>query len=171
MCPIKNETTTDENGNEVTAKVVDTDKQNANLNQMVRVLTGKASGEAEKKLQIDFKAMQGFDTLTYGDKNYNTVYTNRRDNQLLVSLRGSTSHGNGLADGYLGGITGFNDVTGQITNSASGQWFVYADNINQSWGAVGGVIGQNESNADSTSGLVNFAAVRRFVRGTRGNGG
>lgn len=166
--PYKDETTTDENGNKVTAKVVDTDKQNANLNQMVRVLTGKASGEAEKKLQIDFKAMQGFDTLTYGDKNYNTVYTNRSVNQLLVSLRGSTSHGNGLADGYLGGITGFNDVTGQITNSASGQWFVYADNINQSWGAVGGVIGQNESNADSTSGLVNFAAVRRFVRGTRG---
>ena len=166
--PYKDETTTDENGNEVTAQVVDTDKQNANLNQMVRVLTGKASGEAEKKLQIDFKAMQGFDTLTYGDKNYNTVYTNRSVNQLLVSLRGSTSHGNGLADGYLGGITGFNDVTGQITNSASGQWFVYADNINQSWGAVGGVIGQNESNADSASGLVNFAAVRRFVRGTRG---
>lgn len=166
--PYKDETTTDENGNEVTAKVVDTDKQNANLNQMVRVLTGKASGDAEKKLQIDFKAMQGFDTLTYGEKNYNTVYTNRSVNQLLVSLRGSTSHGNGLADGYLGGITGFNDVTGQITNSASGQWFVYADNINQSWGAVGGVIGQNESNADSTSGLVNFAAVRRFVRGTRG---
>lgn len=146
--PYKDETTTDENGNEVTAQVVDTDKQNANLNQMVRVLTGKASGEAEKKLQIDFKAMQGFDTLTYGDKNYNTVYTNRSVNQLLVSLRGS----NGLADGYLGGITGFNDVTGQITNSASGQWFVYADNINQSWGAVGGVIGQNESNADSASG-------------------
>lgn len=166
--PYKDETTTDENGNTVTTKVVDTDKQNANLNQMVRVLTGKASGDAEKKLQIDFKAMQGFDTLTYGDKNYNTVYTNRSVNQLLVSLRGSTSHGNGLADGYLGGITGFNDVTGQITNSASGQWFVYADNINQSWGAVGGVIGQNESNTDSTSGLVNFAAVRRFVRGTRG---
>ena len=166
--PYKDETTTDENGNKVTAQVVDTDKQNANLNQMVRVLTGKASGDAETKLQTDFKAMQGFDTLTYGDKNYNTVYTNRSVNQLLVSLRGSTSHGNGLADGYLGGITGFNDVTGQITNSASGQWFVYADNINQSWGAVGGVIGQNESNADSTSGLVNFAAVRRFVRGTRG---
>ena len=47
--PYKDETTTDENGNEVTAQVVDTDKQNANLNQMVRVLTGKASGEAEKK--------------------------------------------------------------------------------------------------------------------------
>ena len=89
--PYKDETTTDENGNKVTAQVVDTDKQNANLNQMVRVLTGKASGEAEKKLQIDFKAMQGFDTLTYGDKNYNTVYTNRSVNQLLVSLRGSTS--------------------------------------------------------------------------------
>lgn len=42
--PYKDETTTDENGNKVTAKVVDTDKQNANLNQMVRVLTGKASG-------------------------------------------------------------------------------------------------------------------------------
>lgn len=165
--PYKEETTTDENGNKVTTKVVDTDKQNANLNQMVRVLTGKASGDAEKKLQTDFKAMQGFDTLTYGDKNYNTVYTNRSVNQLLVSLRGSTSHGNGLANGYLGGITGFNDVTGQITDSASGQWFVYADNINQSWGAVGGVIGQNESNVDSTSGLVNFAAVRRFVRGTQ----
>lgn len=41
--PYKDETTTDENGNKVTAKVVDTDKQNANLNQMVRVLTGKAS--------------------------------------------------------------------------------------------------------------------------------
>lgn len=163
--PYKNETTTDENGNKVTAKVVDTDKQNANLNQMVRVLTGKASGDAETKLQTDFKAMQGFDTLTYGDKNYNTVYTNRSVNQLLVSLRGSTSHGNGLANGYLGGITGFNDVTGQITDSASGQWFVYADNINQSWGAVGGVIGQNESDAESNSGLVNFAAVRRFVRG------
>lgn len=166
--PYKDETTTDENGNTVTTKVVDTDKQNANLNQMVRVLTGKASGDAEKKLQTDFKAMQGFDTLTYGDKNYNTVYTNRSVNQLLVSLRGSTSHGNGLADGYLGGLTGFNDVTGQITDSASGQWFVYADNINQSWGAVGGVIGQNESDVDSTSGLVNFAAVRRFVRGTQG---
>ena len=87
--PYKDETTTDENGNKVTAQVVDTDKQNANLNQMVRVLTGKASGDAEKKLQIDFKAMQGFDTLTYGDKNYNTVYTNRSVNQLLVSLRGS----------------------------------------------------------------------------------
>ena len=47
--PYKDETTTDENGNEVTAQVVDTDKQNANLNQMVRVLTGKASGDAEKK--------------------------------------------------------------------------------------------------------------------------
>ncbi|MDO5778661.1 MAG: hypothetical protein Q4Q08_10245, partial [Eubacteriales bacterium] len=164
--PYKDVTTTDENGNTVTTKVVDTDTQNANLNQMVRVLTGKASGDAEKKLQTDFKAMQGFDTLTYGDKNYNTVYTNRSVNQLLVSLRGGSGWGH-FANGYLGGITGFNDVTGQITDSASGQWFVYADNINQSWGAVGGVIGQNESNVDSTSGLVNFAAVRRFVRGTQ----
>lgn len=51
----------------------------------------------------------------------------------------------------------------QTAPAASG--FVYADNINQSWGAVGGVIGQNESDAESNSGLVNFAAVRRFVRG------
>ena len=165
--PYKDETTTDENGNSVTTKVVDTDKQNANLNQMVRVLTGKASGDAEKKLQTDFKAMQGFDTLTYGEKNYNTVYTNRSVNQLLVSLHGGSGWGD-FANGYLGGVTGFNDVSGQITDSASGQWFVYADNINQSWGAVGGVIGQNESDVDSTSGLVNFAAVRRFVRGTQG---
>ena len=87
-------------------------------------------------------------------------------NQLTVALHGGTIRGD-FANGYLGGITGFNDVTGQITDSASGQWFVYADNINQSWGAVGGVIGQNESDAASTSGLVNFAAVRRFVRGTQ----
>ena len=49
-------------------------------------------------------------------KDYDTVYTNRSVNQLLVSLRGGSGHGNGhCANGYLGGITGFNDVTGQIT--------------------------------------------------------
>ena len=107
--------------------------------------------------------------MSSGSKNYDKVYEKEglAYNQLLVSLHGSNDHASGLADGYLGGITGFNDVTGQITNSASGQWFVYADNINQSWGAVGGIIGQNESDAESNSGLVNFAAVRRFVRGTQ----
>ena len=155
--PYKDETTTDENGNTVTTKVVDTDKQNANLNQMVRVLTGKASGTTETNLQTQFAALKGVDAVSYKNAS----------NQLTVALHGGTIRGN-FANGYLGGITGFNDVTGQITDSASGQWFVYADNINQSWGAVGGVIGQNESNAASTSGLVNFAAVRRFVRGTQG---
>ena len=155
--PYKDETTTDENGNKVTTKVVDTDKQNANLNQMVRVLTGKASGTTETNLQTQFAALKGVDAVSYKNAS----------NQLTVALHGGTIRGD-FANGYLGGITGFNDVTGQITDSASGQWFVYADNINQSWGAVGGVIGQNESNVDSTSGLVNFAAVRRFVRGTQG---
>ena len=154
--PYKEETTTDENGNKVTTKVVDTDKQNANLNQMVRVLTGKASGTTETNLQTQFAALKGVDAVSYKNAS----------NQLTVALHGGTIRGD-FANGYLGGITGFNDVTGQITDSASGQWFVYADNINQSWGAVGGVIGQNESDVDSTSGLVNFAAVRRFVRGTQ----
>ena len=154
--PYKDVTTTDENGNTVTTKVVDTDKQNANLNQMVRVLTGKASGTTETNLQTQFAALKGVDAVSYKNAS----------NQLTVALHGGTIRGH-FANGYLGGITGFNDVTGQITDSASGQWFVYADNINQSWGAVGGVIGQNESNVDSTSGLVNFAAVRRFVRGTQ----
>ena len=155
--PYKDETTTDENGNKVTTKVVDTDKQNANLNQMVRVLTGKASGTTETTLQTQFAALKGVDAVSYKNAS----------NQLTVALHGGAIRGD-FANGYLGGLTGFNDVTGQITDSASGQWFVYADNINQSWGAVGGVIGQNESNVDSTSGLVNFAAVRRFVRGTQG---
>ena len=155
--PYKDETTTDENGNKVTTKVVDTDKQNANLNQMVRVLTGKASGTTETTLQTQFAALKGVDAVSYKNAS----------NQLTVALHGGTIRGD-FANGYLGGLTGFNDVTGQITDSASGQWFVYADNINQSWGAVGGVIGQNESDVDSTSGLVNFAAVRRFVRGTQG---
>ncbi len=151
----------------VTTKVVDTDKQNANLNQMVRVLTGAASGEDEKTLQTRFAAMKGIDPLTSGSKSYNNVYTSDLgSNQLTVSLHGGNKKDD-FANGYLGGITGFNDVSGQITDSASGQWFVYADNINQSWGAVGGIIGQNESNVDSTSGLVNFAAVRRFVRSTQ----
>ena len=59
--PYKDVTTTDENGNTVTTKVVDTDTQNANLNQMVRVLTGKANGTTETTLQKQFAAMQGVD--------------------------------------------------------------------------------------------------------------
>ena len=145
---------------------VDTAARNANLNAMVRVLTNATyTGDAGSKPQATqsadeaalvakFKALQGVDEVSKGST----------DNQLKITLKGGDTRGS-FANGYLGGITGFNDVTGQISDSASGQWFVYADNINQSWGAVGGIIGQNESNADSTSGLVNLAAVRRFVRG------
>ena len=156
----------DENGNP-TAEV-DTAARNANLNAMVRVLTNATYTEGtgskpqatqsakEKALAATFKALQGVDE----------VSKSSTQNQLKITLEGGDTWGS-FANGYLGGITGFNDVTGQISNSASGKWFVYADNINQSWGAVGGIIGQNESNADSTSGLVNLAAVRRFVRGKK----
>lgn len=149
-----------------TTTEVDTAARNANLNAMVRVLTNATyTGDAgskpqatqsadEEALVTKFKALQGVDE----------VSKSSTENQLKITLVGGTTHGS-FANGYLGGITGFNDVTGKIANSASGKWFVYADNINQSWGAVGGIIGQNESNADSTSGLVNLAAVRRFVRG------
>ena len=156
----------DENGSATTE--VDTAARNANLNAMVRVLTNATyTGDAgskpqatqsaeEEALAATFKALQGVDE----------VSKSSTENQLKITLEGGEKHGS-FANGYLGGITGFNDVTGQISNSASGKWFVYANNINQSWGAVGGIIGQNESNADSTSGLVNLAAVRRFVRGTK----
>lgn len=156
----------DENGS--TTAEVDTAARNANLNAMVRVLTNATytegtgskpqatQGEAEAALANQFKALQGVDE----------VSKSSTENQLKITLVGGEKHGS-FANGYLGGITGFNDVAGQISNSASGKWFVYANNINQSWGAVGGIIGQNESNADSTSGLVNLAAVRRFVRGTK----
>ena len=154
----------DENGS--TTAEVDTAARNANLNAMVRVLTNATyTGDAgskpqatqsadENALAAKFKALQGVDE----------VSKSSTENQLKITLVGGAAHGS-FANGYLGGITGFNDVTGKITDSASGKWFVYADNINQSWGAVGGIIGQNESDADSTSGLVNLAAVRRFVRG------
>lgn len=151
-----------------TTTEVDTAARNANLNAMVRVLTNATyTGDAGSKPQATqsadeaalvtkFKALQGVDE----------VSKSNTKNQLKITLKGGDARGS-FANGYLGGITGFNDVTGQISDSASGQWFVYADNMNQSWGAVGGIIGQNESNADSTSGLVNLAAVRRFVRGTQ----
>ena len=143
-------------------KVLDSDAKNASLNQMVRVLTGKASGDDETAWQTKFNKLKGNDTID--SVGYAGVYTNRTANQLMVALQGGNTK-NDFANGYVGGVTGFNDVSGQITDTASGQWFVYADNINQSWGAVGGIIGQNESDVTTTSGLVNFAAVRRFVRG------
>ena len=158
---------TNEDG--TTTKVVDTDTQNANLNQMVRVLTNaayvstrdsiapqKTKTTAEAELVTKFKNMLGADEISDSSA--------AGKNQLKVTLEGGNTKGN-FANGYLGGITGFNSITGQITDSASGQWFVYANNINQLEGAVGGIIGQNESDVESTSGLVNFAAVRRYVRG------
>ena len=142
----------DESGKDTTT--LDTAKKNANLNQMVRVLTDKASGATETAWAGKFTAMKGIDNVSYKGAT----------NQLTVTLQGGNQKDD-FANGYLGGVTGFNSVSGQITDSASGQWFVYANNINQNYGAVGGIIGQNESNAATNSGLVNFAAVRRFVRG------
>lgn len=167
--PTKKVTTSDENGSQTTTEVVDTDTQNANLNQMVRVLTNaayvstrdsiapqKTQTTAEAEQATKFKNMLGADEISDSSA--------AGKNQLKVTLEGGNTKGD-FANGYLGGITGFNSVTGHITDSASGQWFVYANNINQTEGAVGGIIGQNESDVDSTSGLVNFAAVRRYVRG------
>ena len=153
---------TDKDG--TVTKVLDSDAKNASLNQMVRVLTGKASGDDETAWQTKFNKLKGNDTID--SVGYAGVYTNRTANQLMVALQGGNNQ-RAPANGYVGGVTGFNDVSGQITDTASGQWFVYADNINQSWGAVGGIIGQNESDVTTTSGLVNFAAVRRFVRGSK----
>lgn len=64
--------------------------------------------------------------------------------------------------GYLGGITGYNSVTGAITDSATGRWFVYGDNISKA-STIGGIVGTNISSKDLTT-LVNCAAVRRYTR-------
>ena len=49
-------------------------------------------------------------------------------------LRGNNNVDNNdsqRGSGYLGGITGYNSVTGAITDSATGRWFVYGDNISK----------------------------------------
>ena len=86
-------------------------------------------------------------------------------NDLTVVLRGNNNVDNNdsqRGSGYLGGITGYNSVTGAITDSATGRWFVYGDNISKA-STIGGIVGTNISSKDLTT-LVNCAAVRRYTR-------
>lgn len=117
----------------------------------------------------NFVDLKGVDTVT--NKGYTNVYsdTGLAANDLLVGLRGSNKDMNNVASGHLGGITGFNGLNGSISSTASGKWFVYADNAARDDTTVGGIVGQNESNVTGTSALdtvVNCAAVRRFSRRT-----
>ena len=109
-----------------------------------------------------FNALRGIDTVR--DGSYTDVYadTGLAKNQLLVALRGETTASKRSA-GYLGGITGFNTDTGSLSKTATGKWFVYCDNGDVDNAAVGGMIGQNESD-QNMSNLLNCAAVRRFYR-------
>ena len=109
-----------------------------------------------------FNALRGVDTVK--DGGYADVYATAGlpKNQLLVALRGETTAGKRSA-GYLGGITGFNTDTGSLSETATGKWFVYCDNGDVDNAAVGGMIGQNESDQDMSN-LLNCAAVRRFYR-------
>ena len=109
-----------------------------------------------------FNALRGVDTVKNGG--YTDVYAaaGLDKNQLLVALRGETTAGKRSA-GYLGGITGFNTDTGSLSETATGKWFVYCDNGDVDNAAVGGMIGQNESD-QNMSNLLNCAAVRRFYR-------
>ena len=110
-----------------------------------------------------FNDLRGVDTVK--DGSYTDVYDAAKGlakNQLLVALRGETTAGKRSA-GYLGGITGFNTDTGSLSETATGKWFVYCDNGDVDNAAVGGMIGQNESD-QGMSNLLNCAAVRRFYR-------
>ena len=109
-----------------------------------------------------FNDLRGVDTVKNGS--YTDVYaaTGLAQNQLLVALRGETTASKRSA-GYLGGITGFNTDTGSLNKTATGKWFVYCDNGDVDNAAVGGMIGQNESDRNMSN-LLNCAAVRRFYR-------
>lgn len=129
---------------------------NAGINSMAAELTtGKT-----------YAGLKGVDTVT--DNGYTNVYNNTglAANDLLVALRGSNNSETVRAEGYLGGLAGFNSLRGTIGTSATGQWFVYSDNATTA-STVGGIVGQNESNVTDKSVLdtvVNCAAVRRFTR-------
>lgn len=129
---------------------------NAGINSMAAELTtGKT-----------YAGLKGVDTVT--DKGYANVYNNTglAANDLLVALRGSNNSETVRAEGYLGGLAGFNSLRGTIDTSATGQWFVYSDNATTA-STVSGIVGQNESNVTDKSVLdtvVNCAAVRRFTR-------
>lgn len=129
---------------------------NAGINSMAAELTTGTT----------YAGLKGVDTVT--DKGYTNVYNNTglAANDLLVALRGSNNSETVRAEGYLGGLAGFNSLRGTIDTSATGQWFVYSDNATTA-STVGGIVGQNESNVTDKSVLdtvVNCAAVRRFTR-------
>lgn len=140
-------------------------------NAIVAALRGNPVNETGATVSYvsNFVDLKGVDTVT--NEGYTNVYsdTGLAANDLLVGLRGSNKDMNNLASGHLGGITGFNGLNGSISSTASGKWFVYADNAARDDTTVGGIVGQNESNVTGTSALdtvVNCAAVRRFSRRT-----
>lgn len=129
---------------------------NAGINSMAAELTTGTT----------YAGLKGVDTVSV--QGYGNVYSQSglAANDLLVALRGSNNSETVRADGYLGGLAGFNSLRGTIDTSATGQWFVYSDNATTA-STVGGIVGQNESNVTDKSVLdtvVNCAAVRRFTR-------
>lgn len=128
--------------------------------------TGINSMAAELTTGKTYANLMGVDTVSA--QGYGKVYSQSglAANDLLVALRGSNNSETVRADGYLGGLAGFNSLRGTINTSATGKWFVYSDNATTA-STVGGIVGQNESNVTDKSVLdtvVNCAAVRRFTR-------
>lgn len=128
--------------------------------------TGINSMAAELTTGKTYAGLKGVDTVSA--QGYGKVYSQSglAANDLLVALRGSNNSETVRADGYLGGLAGFNSLRGTIDTSATGKWFVYSDNATTA-STVGGIVGQNESNVTNKSVLdtvVNCAAVRRFTR-------
>ena len=131
---------------------------NAGINSMAAELTKGTT----------YAGLKGVDTVSKEGYGYGNVYSSKglAANDLLVALRGSNNSETARADGYLGGLAGFNSLHGTIDTSATGQWFVYSDNATTA-STVGGIVGQNESNVTDKSVLdtvVNCADVRRFTR-------
>lgn len=154
----------DGSGNALTSSV-----KYARLNAMLDILKyGKnkdtsESVENQDKYTYDYAALHGKDTVPETQNNSYSAYSDTAlgSNALTVALRGCTSD-NDRANGYLGGITGFNATSGSIVSTATGNWFVYGDNVSTG-STVGGAVGQNETAAEMTH-VVNCAAVRRFTR-------
>lgn len=131
---------------------------NAGINSMATELTTGTT----------YAGLMGVDTVSKEGYGYGHVYSQSglEANDLLVALRGSNNSETVRAEGYLGGLAGFNSLRGTIGTSATGKWFVYSDNATTA-STVGGIVGQNESNVTDKSVLdtvVNCAAVRRFTR-------
>lgn len=131
---------------------------NAGINSMAAELTTGTT----------YAGLKGVDTVSKEGCGYGNVYSQNglAANDLLVALRGSNNSETVRAEGYLGGLAGFNSLRGTIDTSATGKWLVYSDNATTA-STVGGIVGQNESNVTDKSVLdtvVNCVAVRRFTR-------